>query len=266
MIEAEAAPAEALAPKPPSAEEEPTMDWGEWDEDAMYASLGTEDVKSVLLDTIVGTDRGFSPNSETRAEINELIGQLEALNPVESPTESLDMLAGNWRLLYTSNSELFVFLALNTLPLLKIGDIYQNIDGVTGTVVNELEVITPLARGSVSATAAIEVRSPKRLQVKFTESTLSTPTLVTDLQLPNAFEFNGQKIDFSPLQGAADQLTTLLRPASEALSNLPDLKFPIPESGNPAGESWLLTTYLDDTLRIARGDAGSIFVLEKVEA
>lgn len=180
-------------------------------------------------------------------------------------TDSLDLLSGNWRLVYTSNSELFVFLAANSLPLLKIGDIFQNIDGATGTVVNELEVITPLARGNISATAAIEVRSPKRLQVKFTESTLSTPTLVTDLQLPDAFEFNGQKVDFSPLQGVADQVSELLKPASKLLEGFPDLKFPIPESSNPAGESWLLTTYLDDTMRIARGDAGSIFVLEKVE-
>ena len=51
-----------------------------------------------------------------------------------------------------------------------------------------------------------QVRSPKRLQVKFTETTISTPQLVGDLQLPDAFEFNGQKFDFSPLQGIADQV------------------------------------------------------------
>ena len=67
--------------------------------------------------------------------------------------------AGKWKLAYTSNSELVVFLAASTLPLLKIGDIMQNIDGESGTVVNQLEVITPLARGSITATAAIEVRA-----------------------------------------------------------------------------------------------------------
>lgn len=29
------------------------------------------------------------------------------------------------------------------------------------------------------------------------------------------------------------------------------------------GSSWLMTTYLDDTLRISRGDGGGVFVLVK---
>jgi hypothetical protein len=31
-----------------------------------------------------------------------------------------------------------------------------------------------------------------------------------------------------------------------------------------AATAWLLTTYLDGSLRIARGDGGSVFVLTKV--
>jgi PAP_fibrillin len=41
---------------------------------------------------------------------------------------------------------------------------------------------------------------------------------------------------------------------------VPDLKLPIK---SPRATTWLLTTYLDETLRISRGDAGSIFVLTK---
>lgn len=40
-----------------------------------------------LLDSLFGTERGLSASSEVRAEINELITQLEAKNPNPSLTE-----------------------------------------------------------------------------------------------------------------------------------------------------------------------------------
>jgi uncharacterized OsmC-like protein len=44
-----------------------------------------------------GTERGLAARSEIRAEINELITQLEAKNPVPSPTDvSLTALAACW--------------------------------------------------------------------------------------------------------------------------------------------------------------------------
>jgi hypothetical protein len=43
--------------------------------------------KAALLDSLFGTERGLAARSEVRAEINELITQLEANNPNPSPTE-----------------------------------------------------------------------------------------------------------------------------------------------------------------------------------
>ena len=40
-----------------------------------------------LLDSLFGTERGLKVSSELRAEIMELISQLEARNPHPSPTE-----------------------------------------------------------------------------------------------------------------------------------------------------------------------------------
>ena len=40
--------------------------------------------------------------AEKRDEIAQLIHQLECLNPLQSPTEHLDQVAGKWRLLYTT--------------------------------------------------------------------------------------------------------------------------------------------------------------------
>jgi len=44
-------------------------------------------VQAALLDSMYGTERGLAARSEVRAEINELITQLEAKNPTPSPTD-----------------------------------------------------------------------------------------------------------------------------------------------------------------------------------
>jgi hypothetical protein len=56
---------------------------GYGDDDDMSVS----DIKAALLDSLFGTERGLAARSEVRAEINELITQLEAKNPSPSPTE-----------------------------------------------------------------------------------------------------------------------------------------------------------------------------------
>lgn len=44
-------------------------------------------MQAQLLDSLFGTERGLSASSEVRAEINELITQLEAKNPNPSLQE-----------------------------------------------------------------------------------------------------------------------------------------------------------------------------------
>lgn len=62
------------------------------------AELSTTDLKQQLVDTLYGTDRGLRASSETRAEITEIISQLEAANPNPAPTEKLELLNGKWNL------------------------------------------------------------------------------------------------------------------------------------------------------------------------
>jgi PAP_fibrillin len=49
--------------------------------------LDIAELKAQLLDSLFGTERGISASSELRAEINELISQLEANNPNPLPNE-----------------------------------------------------------------------------------------------------------------------------------------------------------------------------------
>ncbi len=229
-------------------------------------------VKSRLLDSFYGTNRGLSASSKTRAEANELISRLEAMNPTPSPSYELAALSGKWRLVYTSNSEVMFLLAAENLPGLNVGDITQTIDGAGGRVENRVAFSAPMVESSVSANASFEVRSPKRLQVKFNEAGVETPTIVADvfqyMSLPMTVDVMGQSIDTAPLanlmQPFQSGLTDALNGVKSAVSGLPSLKVPLPESASPGSEAWLLTTYLDGDLRVARGDGGSVFVLTKV--
>lgn len=57
-----------------------------------------EGLKRALVDTVYGTEFGFRAGSEVRAEVSELVTQLEAANPTPAPVEEPG-LNGTWVLL-----------------------------------------------------------------------------------------------------------------------------------------------------------------------
>ncbi|CAA0825154.1 Probable plastid-lipid-associated protein 1-chloroplastic [Striga hermonthica] len=218
-------------------------------------------LKKQLVGSFYGTNRGLSASSETRAEIVELITQLEAKNPTPAPTEALSLLNGKWILAYTSFAGLFPLLSRGAgLPLVKLEEISQTIDSENFTVQNSVLFAGPLATTAISTNAKFEVRSPKRVQIKFEEGVIGTPQLTDSIELPENVEFLGQKIDLSPFKGILTSVQDTASSVARTISSRPPLKFSI--SSNYAN-SWLLTTYLDSELRISRGDGGSIFVLVK---
>ncbi|XP_022716168.1 plastid-lipid-associated protein, chloroplastic-like [Durio zibethinus] len=219
-----------------------------------------ESLKKALVDSFYGTDRGLKATSETRAEIFELITQLEAKNPTPAPTEALPLLNGKWILAYTSFPGLFPLLSRGQLPLVKVEEISQTIDAESFTVQNCVQFSGPLASSSISTNAKFEVRSPKRVQIKFQEGIIGTPQLTDSIVLPENVEFLGQKIDLTPIKGLLTSVQDTASSVAKTISSRPPLKFSL---SNSNAESWLLTTYLDEELRISRGDAGSVFVLIK---
>lgn len=216
-------------------------------------------LKKQLVDSFYGTDRGLRATSETRAEVVELITKLEAMNPTPAPTEALTLLNGKWILAYTSFVGLYPLLS-RTPPLVKVEEISQTIDSENFTVQNSVMFSGPLATTSISTNAKFEVRSPKRVQIKFEEGIIGTPKLTDSIVLPENVEFLGQKIDLTPLKGIITSVQDTASSVAKTISSQPPLKFSI---SNSNAESWLLTTYLDEELRISRGDSGSVFVLLK---
>ncbi|GLT41659.1 hypothetical protein SLA2020_157060 [Shorea laevis] len=218
-----------------------------------------ESLKKALVDSFYGTDRGLRATSETRAEVVELITQLEAKNPTPAPTEALTLLNGKWILAYTSFPGLFPLLSRSPM-LVKVEEISQIIDSENFTVQNSVLLSGPLATSSISTNAKFEVRSPKRVQIKFEEGIIGTPQLTDSIVFPENVEFLGQKFDLSPFKGLLTSVQDTASSVAKTISSQPPFKFSF---SNRNAESWLLTTYLDEDLRISRGDAGSVFVLIK---
>ncbi|MBA0712795.1 hypothetical protein Golax_011870 [Gossypium laxum] len=248
-----------------------------------------ESLKKALVDSFYGTDRGWKASSETRAEIVELITLLEAKNPTPAPTDSLPLLNGKWILAvllgsnhevnlgnmyifllqmindasfiakYTSFTGLFPLLSRGQLRLVKVEEISQTIDAESLTVQNSVQFSGPLASSSISASAKFEVRSPRRVQIKFQEGIIGTPQLTDSIVLPENVEFMGQNIDLAPIKGLINSVQDTASTVAKTISSRPPLKFSLSNSNS---EAWLLTTYLDEDLRISR-DGGSVFVLIK---
>ena len=99
-----------------------------------------------------------------------------------------ELLAGKWKLVYTSNSELYPLLLADELPFVTIGDITQTISADSMEVTNRLAVEVPFLKFGVRAGAALQLRSAKTLDVKFNKTTIETPSVVPSFDLPDAIE------------------------------------------------------------------------------
>ncbi|XP_004244405.1 plastoglobulin-1, chloroplastic [Solanum lycopersicum] len=238
-----------------------------WDEAEVVGRInaGVEEdervaeMKRCLIDTVYGTDFGLRASSEVRAEALELVAKLEAANPTPTTVELLD---GNWILVFTAFSELLPLLAVGTIPLLKVEKISQTISTSSLTIENSTTLSSPVATSSFSATAIFEVQSSSRIQVEIKEGTFKPPEIKSKIDLPENMDIFGQNISLSPLQQSLGPLENVVAGIARTISGLPPLKVPIPGERT---KSWLITTYVDSDLRISRGDGG-LFVLVKEES
>lgn len=191
--------------------------------------------KTALLELLAGKNRGLLATETDRQAILAAIVQLEERNPTPEPLSALDWLDGNWRLLYTTSEEL---LRIDQIPLLKLGQIYQFIRAETGMLYNIAEVYgIPYLEGMVSVVAGFEPVSICRVKVRFQRGIVGSQRLI-GYRSPEAFI---QEI--------------------EAGRRFPAIDFQITATEQ---RGWLEITYLDQDLRIGRGNEGNLFVLTKM--
>ena len=190
--------------------------------------------KAKLLETIAGKNRGLLATEMDRVKVLSAIEQLEDHNPNPTPIKTPELLEGNWRLLYTTSKGI---LGLDRFPVFQLGQIYQCIRTEEAKLYNIAEIVgIPFLEGIVSVAARFEATSEKRVQVKFERSILGLQR-VLGYQSPNKLIKDietGKK--FFPLDFSIE---------------------------NREQQGWLDITYLDEDLRIGRGNEGSVFVLSK---
>ncbi|PSB11557.1 fibrillin [Pleurocapsa sp. CCALA 161] len=190
--------------------------------------------KAELLEAIAGKNRGLLASEIDNARVLSAIQQLEDTNPTNKPLEAKDLLNGDWRLLYTTSKGI---LGLDRFPLFKLGQIYQCIRVSEAKVYNIAEIIgLPMLEGLVSVAASFDPISDRRVNVIFERSIIGLQRFLgykTPAKLIQQIE-SGKK--FLPIDFKIDR-------------------------GDQQG--WLETTYLDQDMRIGRGNEGNVFVLTK---
>ena len=191
--------------------------------------------KAELLEAIAGKNRGLLATETDKVSILAAVSRLEDRNPTPRPIEATELLEGNWRLLYTTSNSLLTF---GRFPPLPLGQIYQCVRTSSAKIYNIAEVSElPFLEGLVSVTARFEPVSDARVNVKFERSIIGLRRLI-GYRSPSDF----------------------IRDIEAGKKFFPAVDFGI-ESRDQQG--WLDVTYLDNDLRIGRGNEGSVFVLTK---
>lgn len=190
--------------------------------------------KTKLLEAIAGTNRGLLATEKDNVRVLTAIEQLEDRNPTLKPLEMRDWLEGDWRLLYTNSRGI---LGLNRVPLAQLGQVYQCIRLGETKIYNIAEIVgIPFLESIVSVAARFEPISERRVNVKFERSILGLQRLIgyrTPSQFIQEIEMGKKFVPFDfGIEGREQQ-------------------------------GWLETTYLDEDLRVGRGNEGNVFVLAK---
>ncbi len=198
-----------------------------------------------LRAAIASKNRGIAASDTDRQAIASLIARVEDLNPTPNPLSAPELLAGDWRLLYTTSQEL---LGIDKVPLAQLGDIYQCVRPEKSLIYNIAEISSlPFCEAIVSVAAGFKpafepdstTPSSRRVDVKFNRA-------VIGLQRALGYQSPSQYID---------KLET-----TEKMNLLQGIDF---EINSDRQQGWLEITYLDKDLRIGRGNQGSLFVLTK---
>lgn len=191
--------------------------------------------KANLINAIAPVNRGLQLSENQRKAIFSAVAYLEELNPNSSPNDTPELLDGNWLLLFTTSQEL---LGIDRFPLYKLGNIYQCLRVAEGKIFNVAEIKgLPLLSGIVSVCANFTAVDEKRVKVNFERLVAGSQNLI-----------GYQNVD--------SFINTLRSP-----KKLFAIDFQIKREDQ---KGWLETTYLDQDLRIGRGNEGNLFVLRKI--
>jgi hypothetical protein len=202
--------------------------------------------KANLLNAIAPVNRGLEMSENQRKAIFSAVAYLEELNPTPAPNNTPELLDGDWLLLFTTSQEL---LGIDRFPLYRLGNIYQCLRVAEAKIFNVAEIKgLPLLGGLVSVCASFTIVSEKRVKVNFERLVAGSQTLLGYRDVHSFIDTLR-----SPVLG--DERS------KKSQKKLLAIDFPIKREDQ---KGWLETTYLDQDLRIGRGNEGNLFVLKRV--
>ena len=242
--------------------------------------------KQLLIRLCANTDRGKKASPETAALIETQVRALEAANATRDPATS-SKISGKWALIYTGASA-----ADAASRAAKEGVIGSALTEVTGSSGNaspiKADASTGNARlarilqsGASGAAAPGETNAPlgRRIGTVDAKGVVENLGNFQDIDLANGLvrnraelKFLGQPVEITieascapvpaPEFGDEDvRLAVAFREVRVEIGSLPPLVAPLGWINDGKGpEGWLDTTYLDDDMRLGRGDKGSTFV------
>ncbi|MEL6602919.1 MAG: PAP/fibrillin family protein [Cyanobacteria bacterium J06614_10] len=219
-----------------------------------------------LKNAIAAKNRGILATEADRQVIASIIARVEDTNPTPEPLSAPELLAGDWRLLYTTSQEL---LGIDRVPLASLGNIYQCVRPKQSRIYNIAEVKSlPLCEGLVSVVASFspapaEWPVPSASAGSASASGASGGSVAVAALSTSKVNVKFERAVFGLQRalgytGPAQHIRKL--EAAERVGFLQGVDFSISSDREPG---WLKITYLDEDLRIGRGNQGSLFVLTK---
>ncbi|BAZ51850.1 hypothetical protein NIES4103_45090 [Nostoc sp. NIES-4103] len=196
-------------------------------------------LKQELISISKASEIGFNNTPTTQEQIDTLAEQVEALNPNTEPTKHLELLQGRWRLLYSTfgleRDTTLQRLSFGKLPnvTVRVTGIFQEIYLIDQQYNNVIEfTVGSGVTGIALIKARYTVEDTKRLNIDFLEA--STKSVNNDLNDSTFREALG-------------------------VDNEVALESTLSFSG------WSDITYVDEDLRLMRGNQKNLYVLVRDE-
>lgn len=244
-------------------------------EDVKANDKKRHELKRLIVQLGASYDRGFAASPRVRSKMEEILAELETLNPetnasryIDGPQEILENtfnsnsmgingdsfssreesstttspLCGNWRMIWTTAQDVLI---LGANPIVTVGAIYQFID--PPIVTNVIDFIPRLQN----------LLPPSLVPNSMVRAKVTTKASSRTNAYPNRVGLRFERVQFQGQELLGQDVSQIL----------PPLGFDLPRINVPEDVGYFDVTYLDSELLVIRQNApGGCFVLVNVDS